>query len=547
MNIWTPEERLNYIYAFMKYQNEDLYLDFWQDAFIRSKSKFTVLLKSRQTGFSFVVALKGLVKALDPARTNYTKQFVSYNLEDAKEKIRYALQFYDSIPSKYKKPLVHANSTMLEFQDVNSNTTSRLISFPCREPRGKNGDVCLDEFAIYLPRMSHAIYQAALWCTLRRGCIEIGSTPLGTKGRFYDICIDKKTYPNYERYFVPWWYSKVMCKDIERAISDAKNLDTFERVEKYGTNKLKELFNNSILEDFKQECECTFIDSASSYISLELIYANTPGCREADLSDAMRLSDEEYLRADFSQLDKEVHSFKEADEAILKYNPSIHGAPLFMGYDVGRVHDASAIYILGVKDGKKRAFFRAELFNLSFPEQQEITNKLLKGLPIFRACIDCTGMGAPLYDYLKKDFGDRVEGVTFTLQSKEALAMGVKFGLERLEFELENDKAFHSQIHSIKRIPSAGGNFRYDAERNETGHADSFWAFALANNAAVLRNKGGGFYSEYSRHKSGLDVNSYNITQNKTSAFDKGHSVEAVLRKFHNAYNRGSQKITEKI
>ena len=53
--------------------------------FIRNRNRYISLLKSRQTGFSFVVAIKGLVKALDPARTQYTKQFVSYNEEDAQD------------------------------------------------------------------------------------------------------------------------------------------------------------------------------------------------------------------------------------------------------------------------------------------------------------------------------------------------------------------------------------------------------------------------------------------------------------------------------
>ena len=65
MELWTPEEKLNYVYAFMKYDHKDIELDFWQDDFIRNRNRYISLLKSRQTGFSFVVAIKGLVKALD--------------------------------------------------------------------------------------------------------------------------------------------------------------------------------------------------------------------------------------------------------------------------------------------------------------------------------------------------------------------------------------------------------------------------------------------------------------------------------------------------
>lgn len=137
----TPEERLVYLYSFCKFDEKPLVLDEWQNQFITSTKQFISILKSRRTGFSFATALKGLSKALDFGRTKYTKQFVSYNESDALEKIRYAAEFYDSIPAKNKKKCVMKNKTELEFLDANGKTTSRLISMPCRPPRGKGGDI----------------------------------------------------------------------------------------------------------------------------------------------------------------------------------------------------------------------------------------------------------------------------------------------------------------------------------------------------------------------------------------------------------------------
>lgn len=532
MKLWTPEEKLNYVYAFMKYHGESLTLDFWQDDFILNRSRYICLLKSRQTGFSFVVALKGLVKALDPARRDYTKQFVSYNIEDAQEKIRYAKEFYESIPKRYKKKLVHATTTMLEFKDYRSNTTSRLISLPCRPPRGKNGDICLDEYAIYTARLSKEVFTAVSFCTLRRGCIEAGSTPLGAIGKFYEICTDKKSFPGYDRYLIPWWYAKVMCTDVKKAVTQAKGMPTDERVRKFGTKNLLDLYNNTSLEDFQQECECTFVDSAASYISLDLIYANTPGRRDSDIIPA-ELPDDEYFSDKYNF---EIKSYKDADSLIAEYNPQKHGSPLFMGYDVAELHDATAIYVMGIKDGKKRSAMRYEKTSVSFEDQKEIVRKLMSSLPIYRACIDCTGMGAPIYEELHKEYGDRIEGVTFTLQSKETLAMGVKFGLERNEFELENDREFHAQIHSIKRTPSSGGSFRYDAERNEKGHADSFWAWALANHAATAQSGTPNFYAEYARKKNAIVVNSDHTEEllknpQQPLTRTRGESLATVLRR----------------
>lgn len=537
MELWTPEEKLNYVYAFMKYDHKDIELDFWQDDFIRNRNRYISLLKSRQTGFSFVVAIKGLVKALDPARTQYTKQFVSYNEEDAQEKIRYARQFYDSIPNRYKKKLVHQTATMLEFEDVvGSKTTSRLISLPCRPPRGKNGDVCLDEFAIYLPRLSKEIYTAASFCTLRRGCIEVGSTPLGTIGKFYEICTNRESYPNFDRYFIPWWYAKVMCKDVRGAVQFAKEMETAERVERFGTDRLISLFQNSTLEDFQQECECVFIDSSASYISLELIYANTPGRREEDIPTNIE-KDEDYFAA---KRDVEIHCFKDADELILNYSPEKYGSPLFMGLDIGRTSDATVFYIIGVINGKKRSVLRHEMRNADFDAQTAVLNKLMENLPIYRCCIDDGGIGRNLAENAHKRYGERAELYHFDLQSKEILAMGVRTGLERREYELDNDRDFHAQIHSIKRTPSSGGSFRYDAERNEKGHADSFWAWALASYATDGKKIEPNFYAEYARKKndSVVTLNNGNIEPSNIPQTSltrtRGKSLSSVLRSVRN-------------
>ena len=541
MELWTAEEKLNYVYAFMKYDHNDIVLDFWQDDFIKNRNRYICLLKSRQTGFSFVVAIKGLVKALDPARTQYTKQFVSYNEEDAQEKIRYARQFYDSIPDKYKKKLVHATSTMLEFEDIGGKTTSRLISMPCRPPRGRNGDICLDEFAIYLPRLSKEIYTAASFCTLRRGCIEVGSTPLGTIGKFYEICTDRENYPNFDRYFIPWWYARVMCKDVKEAVISAKEMTTQERVEKFGTLRLVSLYTNSTLEDFQQECECTFIDSSMSYISLELIYANTPGRREDDIPTNIA-DDEQYFNA---KRNIEIKVFTDPDELILSYNPEFYGSPLFMGLDIGRTHDATVFYIIGMYNGKKKSVARIEMRNAEFDAQRDVFRKLMKNLPIYRACIDDGGIGRDLQEAMTKEFNERAEKYHFDMYSKEVLAMNVKTGLERREFLLENDREFHSQIHSIKRTPTSGGSFRYDAERNEKGHADSFWAWALANFASMDAKKIG-FYKQYAsqKHNSVILLNTdSSIKQQEntkgnpngraeTLTHRRGKSLDSILRGF---------------
>ena len=500
--MFTKDERLLYAYTYMQFQQKDLLLDFWQDAYIQSMARFIAIVKSRRVGWSFICSLKGLIKAMDPDRIGYTKQFVSYNEEDALEKISYAKQFYESIPDcDAKKKLIVDNKSQLCFQDKNGITQSRLISIPCRPPRGKGGDISLDEFAIYNPKMQKLVYDAALPVISRGGTIEMGSSPLGKIGKFYDILTDKDTY-DYERYNIPWWFCRDLCIDVPTAVKVAPGLSTEERVETFGTKIIKQIFQNNDYETFRQEYECDFIDSSESYIPLDLIYANTPGKRDGDLdlSACEKMDDDEYWEYNRGI---DFQAYKDLDSAILNYNPEKHGETLFLGFDVGRTHDATAIHLIGkMANGKKRDFARIELRNVEFEVQENLILQAYKELPVYRGRMDMTGIGRPVYERLHKKLGDRLEGVVFTPEEKEIMAIDVKRGLEQKEFLLSNDKEFHRQIHSIKRTSNGGKYFRYDAERNEKGHADSFWAWALANSAVVITdNKSLNFYAQRKQKK----------------------------------------------
>ena len=120
----------------------------YQLAHLRDVSRFRAREKARGVGFSFVCAAEALARS--HIRTDYTAIFVSMNLEEAVEKIRYAHRLYHSLPLKWQKRMVVDNKTSLEFEDPSGRYRSRLISHPCKDPRGKHkADVYLDEFAHY--------------------------------------------------------------------------------------------------------------------------------------------------------------------------------------------------------------------------------------------------------------------------------------------------------------------------------------------------------------------------------------------------------------
>jgi phage FluMu gp28-like protein len=526
--MFGPEETLRWADAYLKYNDVPVEFDPWQEIFLKDKSTFIILLKGRQEGFSFAVAAKKFIELQCPNVVNMTVQFVSYNLMDAVDKIRYISIMAHGIPEKHRKKIAYETKTSIEFLDKNGKTTSRLVSIACRPPRGKPGDIILDECAIYGTNKAKMIYTAALPSITRGGTITIGSTPLGKIGIFYDIYAYKKDYPNYVRYTVPWWQSGALCKNIVEARSaGVKDMETEERVRIFGKTILKEEFTALDIQSFQQEYECAFIDSAESYISLDLIYANTPGMRDKDRDVPLRDDEEE----DDSL---EIHAFKTADDLLAGYEPEIHGPHLFLGYDVARRRDAAVIFIIGqLPNGKKRSVANIEMINQTFEYQRDQVRKIMKSLPVVRGCIDQTGQGEDTTETLQREFtSTRLEGVEFNMQSKDELVRGAREGLEKGEFLLQNDSKFHRQVHSIKRIPTSGGAFRYDSERDDSGHADSFWAWALANYAIPKQAAAKGFYEQYreSRDKKRVVTTEQGTGEGADARRQRGKSLQRVLR-----------------
>jgi len=92
-----------------------------------------------------------------------------------------------------------------------------------------------------------------------------------------------------------------------------------------------------------------------------------------------------------------------------------------------------------------------------------------------------------LSENLARKHGAKILETTFTIASKEDLATRFKRSLQDRTFLLPASNAVRSSLHSVKRIPTSAGHFRFDAARtDETGHADHFWAAALADRASSL-------------------------------------------------------------
>ena len=434
-----------FIGGLCRFDGEPIVLEPYQIAFMQNRSRFRWITKARQTGFSFAAALEALARC--HLREGHCSVFVSFSQDEAKEKILVARQVFDELPLAYQKKLIVDSKTELVFEsNTSSRRISRIISVPSKAPRGKKGDVLIDEMA-HLAN-DRELYTGSTALILRsHGQLTGCSTPLGRRGVFWEIATEElRKYPHHSRQEVPWWLSRFFCKDVKRAAELASDMTTEERVETFGTPAIVEQLDSLPIEDFQQEFETSFIDQSYSFYPYELILPCT--------SDSTRIYN------DFTDI------------------PQPQGR-IVAGFDVGRTRDNSELAVFEERRGMLTCKLFRSYHQTPFAEQEADLRRMLNILPVARLSIDKSGIGMNLSENLSRDY-PQVKEESFTNDNKERWATDFKILLQRRAAVLPSDRDIIAQIHSIKRRVLPSGKVSFDAERTGKGHADKFWAIALA-------------------------------------------------------------------
>lgn len=166
---------------------------------------------------------------------------------------------------------------------------------------------------------------------------------------------------------------------------------------------------------------------------------------------------------------------------------------LYLGVDVARSSDLSVFWLLERAGDVLYTRDVKALRNVSFAEQEAVLHSYLKNPMLLRACIDQSGLGRQFAERAAARYGfGRAEGVTFTARTKEELAYPLRALFEGAKLRIPNDIDTLADIRSVKRLATAGGAVRLGAERTKDGHADRFWALALATRAAREAHTQGG-------------------------------------------------------
>lgn len=430
---------------------------------------FRIEDKARQIAWSFTVAAEAVACAVLDAESTV---FVSINMDESKEKTRYARRVFEHLQVA-NLPLLTADNVLgLEF-----NNGARILSLPSRPPRGKaKMHVVLDEFAhLQHDRM---IYAAALPVISRGGRIRIGSSPMGAQGVHWEISRQElRIYPGYTRVSTPWWRVEGFLRAFVTrwATAGAARMETAERVKRFGNERITAIFENMALDDFQQEYECLYVDETTSYFSWGLIRQNQDaGLKCWHIKDVDGV--EEVIRP--------IRALIAAGGA---------GPYLVGGVDVGRKKHLTEIMVISVghsdsaqglcgAQGVTPVLLMVSLDRVKFKRQEACIRRLLRGLPIISLFIDENGIGMQLAEDLSED--TVAQGVTFSNASKALWATGLRIAMENGNVPIPCDRELAYQIHSVKKKVTPAKNVVYDTEANERHHADKMWALALAVAAA---------------------------------------------------------------
>ncbi|QOX79804.1 hypothetical protein FY034_12975 [Trichlorobacter lovleyi] len=159
------------------------------------------------------------------------------------------------------------------------------------------------------------------------------------------------------------------------------------------------------------------------------------------------------------------------------------GKQIYAGIDIGRTKDLTVLWVLELLGDVLYTRKVIELRNMAKPDQEAILWPWVNWMA--RTCQDYTGLGIGWGDDAKKRYGEyRYENVTFSAHVKETLAYPVRGKMEDKKLRIPYKPEVRADLRAVTKETTPAGNIRFTAERSENGHADRFWALALAIHAA---------------------------------------------------------------
>jgi len=454
----------------------------YQKNWVQDHSRFKIGVITRQGGKSFSGALEPV---LDCAEQKDMWVFLSAGERQSKELMSKAAMHARAV-GKVIEELegeywVDKDTVYKQLEIVMPNG-SRIIGLPANPDtaRGWSANILLDEFALH--RDSREIWKA-MFPTVTRGYkIRIISTFKGKSNKFYELFFgaptkQRFTGADFENVGERGGWSKHFV-NIYQAIQMGLELHDEEGAP-IEPEDLRLALNDD--DAWQEEFECVPSDEVSAWLGHDLISSVEDVRIEKEpswVADLIAAATENY------KLYKQTKIKPALPLHVLAKIKFLGG--LHVGMDIGRKKDLSVIWVDQEIDNILQCAAVVELKRTPFFIQEQVLYTILSIPRFIRACIDETGIGAQIAEGAQDRFGEyKVEGIPFTAENKEVLAIGIKQNFEDIGSRIPSDSTIRSSLHSVKKYPTTTKHFRFDAEKTEaTGHADHFWAKTLAVHAA---------------------------------------------------------------
>lgn len=422
----------------------------YQARWYRDRSRLKLAEKSRQIGWSWTSAYGASERTgLAGARWD---QWVSSRdeiqarlfLEDCKLFAGIIGQVAGEVGERV---LDDKGATAMVLPFANGRTIYSMSSNPDAQA-GKRGWRILDEFALHKDqrKLWSIAYPGITW----GGQLEVFSTHRGSKSFFNELVTEVREKGNPK---------KISLHRV--TLQDALDEGFLYKLQAKlpGDDPIQDLDEAAYFDFIKSGCadEETFLQE----------YMCVPG-------------DDDSAFLEYDLIASCEYGQKEAWEPEFEV---LRGRRLFMGVDIGRTKDFTVLWVLELLGDVLYTRKIITLQKMPKPAQEAVL------WPYFRiaerVCIDKTGLGIGWVDDAQAEFGEsRVEGITFTGPAKEALAYPVRGKMQDSRLRIPYSPEVRADLRAVTKTTTLGDNVRFTAERTANGHADRFWALALAVQAA---------------------------------------------------------------
>lgn len=423
----------------------------YQRQWVDDLSRLKIIDKARQVGITFTETWD-IVQRLLASRKPQKWYYLSINEERAKEAIEYARAHLLAMGHAYSetKPqeewVEHPLFRKIRYKQLTIHFPNgcKLIGLPANPvtARGCSGNVTLDEMAHH--HDAAKIWKAVFPVTTWGYSLHIISTPNGNQGEYARIWTSNGAYRPEEM--------EDLARKGLRTVGDGWSrhwVDVHTAAEQghpVDVDQCRQLAGDD--ETWQQEYCCQFLDEAHAWLPYDL-------------------------------LDRRTHP-----ECSIYFDHTQRPAgPVWVGMDIGRKRDLSVIWLNEQRGKEQWTRGVIAMGKTAFDVQEKALWDLM---PMARrACIDETGIGAMMAERAVDKWGSNaVEGIGFTGDRPGLLATKLKRALETNELWIPDDPEIRKDLHAVRRTYTDLGKVRFDAKRGKSGHADRFWAAALALSAA---------------------------------------------------------------